>query len=88
MSEATAAKSNPLDPAAFKPAAVSAETLAANEAFRKAMSGGPDWWDIGALTDSEPRMVPDQFPGELVVSFARSTDGRLNVSIERDPCVA
>ena len=48
MSEATPAKSNPFDPVVFKPAAVSAETLAANEAFRKAMSGGPDWWDIGA----------------------------------------
>ena len=48
MSEATPAKSNPLDPAVFKPAAISAETLAANEAFRKAMSAGPDWWDIGA----------------------------------------
>ncbi len=48
MSEAAAAKSNPLDPAVFKPEAISAETLAANEAFRKAMSAGPDWWDIGA----------------------------------------
>jgi acetyl esterase/lipase len=48
MSEATPAKSNPLDPAVFKAAAISAETLAANEAFRKAMSAGPDWWDIGA----------------------------------------
>jgi acetyl esterase len=48
MSEAIPAKSNPLDPAVFKPAAISAETLAANEAFRKAMSAGPDWWDIGA----------------------------------------
>ncbi|MGA8768421.1 MAG: alpha/beta hydrolase [Candidatus Acidiferrales bacterium] len=48
MSEATPAKSNPLDPAVFKPAAISADTLAATEAFRKAMSAGPDWWDIGA----------------------------------------
>jgi acetyl esterase len=48
MSEAAAAKSNPLNPGMFKPEAISAETLAANEAFRKAMSGGPDWWDIGA----------------------------------------
>ncbi|MGA8011516.1 MAG: alpha/beta hydrolase [Candidatus Acidiferrales bacterium] len=48
MSEATPAKSNPLDPGVFKPAAIAAETLAANEAFRKAMSAGPDWWDIGA----------------------------------------
>jgi acetyl esterase len=48
MSEATPAKSNPFDPAVFKPAAIPAEVSAANEAFRKAMSGGPDWWDIGA----------------------------------------
>jgi acetyl esterase/lipase len=48
MSEASAAKSSLFDPSVFKAQAVSAETLAANEAFRKAMSGGPDWWDIGA----------------------------------------
>ncbi|HXQ24960.1 MAG TPA: alpha/beta hydrolase fold domain-containing protein [Candidatus Acidoferrales bacterium] len=48
MSEAAAAKSNPFDPALFRPGAISAETLAANEAFRKATSAGPDWWDIGA----------------------------------------
>ena len=48
MSEAAAAKSNPLDPKLFKPEAITAEVAAANEAFRKAMSGGPDWWDIGA----------------------------------------
>ena len=53
MSEATAAKSNPLDPAVFKPAAISPETLAANEAFRKAMSAGPDWWDVGAAAYRE-----------------------------------
>ena len=48
MSEASPAKSSLFDPSVFKPQAISAETLAANEAFRKAMSGGPDWWDIGA----------------------------------------
>jgi acetyl esterase/lipase len=48
MSEASSAKSSFFDPSVFKPQAVSFETLAANEAFRKAMSGGPDWWDIGA----------------------------------------
>ncbi|HEX4076722.1 MAG TPA: alpha/beta hydrolase [Candidatus Acidoferrales bacterium] len=48
MSQATAAKTNPLDPALFRPEAIAPETLAANEAFRKATSGGPDWWDIGA----------------------------------------
>jgi acetyl esterase len=48
MTQAIAAKSNPFDPALFRPEAVSPETLAANEAFRKLISGGPDWWDIGA----------------------------------------
>ncbi len=48
MSEASAAKISPFDPSVFKPQAVSAETLVANEAFRKALSGGPDWWDMGA----------------------------------------
>lgn len=48
MSEPAAAKSNPFDPDLFRPAAISAETQAANEAMRKAMLGAPDWWDIGA----------------------------------------
>lgn len=48
MSEAAAAKSNPLDPAVFKPSAIAPETLAANEAFRNATAGAPDWWDVGA----------------------------------------
>jgi acetyl esterase len=48
MSEPAVAKSNPFDPALFKPEAISDETLAANEALRKATSTGPDWWDIGA----------------------------------------
>jgi acetyl esterase/lipase len=42
------AKNNPLDPALFRPGAISPETLAANEELRKATSGGPNWWDIGA----------------------------------------
>ena len=69
MSEATPAKSNPLDPAVFKPAAISAETLAANEAFRKAMGAGPDWWDIGAAAFREaaasgrgPFPLPEKSP--------------------------
>jgi len=47
MSQATAAKTNPIDPALFRPEAITAETRAANEAFRKATSAGPDWWDVG-----------------------------------------
>lgn len=55
MSQATAAKTNPLDPALFKPEAVTPETTAANEAFRKATSLGPDWWDIGAQAARDMR---------------------------------
>jgi acetyl esterase len=58
MTQATAAKSNPFDPALFRAGAISAETHAANEAFRKAMSGGPDWWDIGAPAFRELRNKP------------------------------
>lgn len=58
MSEAAkavsgAAKGNPFDPKLFRPEAISAETLAANEAFRKAVTGGPDWWDMGAAAYRE-----------------------------------
>ncbi len=35
------------DPALFKPAAIDGETRAANEAFRRATFGAPDWWKIG-----------------------------------------
>jgi acetyl esterase len=48
MSEAAAAKSNPLDPKIFRPEAISPEISAANDKFLALLSGGPDWWDIGA----------------------------------------
>jgi len=48
MSEAVAAKSNPLDPKVFRPEAISPQITAANAEFQKLLSGGPDWWDIGA----------------------------------------
>ncbi len=48
MSEASATRNVSFEPSLFKAEAISAETLAATEAFRKAMSAGPDWWDIGA----------------------------------------
>jgi acetyl esterase/lipase len=56
MSQATAAKTNPLDPALFKAEAIAPETVAANEAFRKATSLGPDWWDIGAQAARDMRV--------------------------------
>ena len=48
MSEAVAVKSNPLDPKLFRPEAISAEISAATENFRQMLSGGPQWWEIGA----------------------------------------
>jgi acetyl esterase/lipase len=53
VSDREAAKSNPFDPKLFRPEAISAEQLAANEAFRKAVTGGPDWWDMGAAAYRE-----------------------------------
>jgi len=58
MTQPIAAKSNPLDPALFRADAISPEVLAANEAFRKAMSAGPEWWDIGAQAFRELRTKP------------------------------
>lgn len=48
MSEPASAKSNPLDPKLFRPEAIPAEITAANEKFRAMLSGGPEWWDVGA----------------------------------------
>lgn len=39
---------NPLDPALFKPEAISAETRAINDAIVKAMAGMEEWWEVGA----------------------------------------
>ncbi len=48
VSEADEMPSNPFDPKLFRPDAVPREVLAANEAFREALSGGPEWWEVGA----------------------------------------
>lgn len=53
FNDRAAANGNPFDPKRFRPEAISAETLAANEAFRKAVTGGPDWWDVGAAAYRE-----------------------------------
>lgn len=39
---------NPLDPALFKPEAISAETRAINDAIVNAMAGMEEWWEVGA----------------------------------------
>jgi acetyl esterase/lipase len=53
MSREPVAKDVWPDPSLFKPQAISPETLAANEAFHKATSGGPDWWIAGAAAYRE-----------------------------------
>ncbi|MGH8219450.1 MAG: alpha/beta hydrolase [Steroidobacteraceae bacterium] len=39
---------NPFDPKLFRPEAVPPGVAAANEAFRQALSAGPEWWEVGA----------------------------------------
>jgi acetyl esterase/lipase len=46
---------NPLDPALFRPEAISAETRLINEAIVKAFSAFPEWWEIGAQTVRDAR---------------------------------
>ena len=55
MSQPIAAKSNPLDPALFRPAAISAETRAANEALAKLLDNAPNWWDVGVQVFRDAR---------------------------------
>jgi acetyl esterase len=43
----TIEKTHSFGPSLFKREAISAATLAANEAMWKAMSGRPEWWEIG-----------------------------------------
>ncbi len=53
MSETVRDVRNPFDPRLFRPQAVPPEVTAANEAFRKALSGAPVWWEIGAAAYRE-----------------------------------
>jgi len=59
MSQPIPAKSNPLDPALFKPEAISAETRAANEALAKQFAAAPEWFHVGAQTYRELRAKGD-----------------------------
>jgi acetyl esterase len=57
---------NPLDPALFRPDAVSAETRALNEAMVKLLTGQPDWWVIGAEATRAARQRGDgPFPAPV-----------------------
>ena len=48
VSESDSVPANPVDPKLFRSDAVPREVAAANEAFRQALSGAPDWWEVGA----------------------------------------
>jgi acetyl esterase/lipase len=63
---------NPLDPALFRPDAVSAETSALNETMVKLLTGQPNWWVIGAeATRAARRRGDGPFPAP--VFSARAT---------------
>ena len=50
---------NPLDPALFRPDAVSRETRALNQAMVKILTGMPDWWVAGAAATRAARRRGD-----------------------------
>ena len=63
---------NPLDPALFRPDAVSAETRALNEAMVQLLSDQPNWWVVGAeATRAARRRGDGPFPAP--VFSARAT---------------
>lgn len=57
---------NPLDPALFRPDAVSAETRALNDAMVKLLSDLPNWWVVGAAATRAARRRGDgPFPAPV-----------------------
>ena len=50
---------NPLDPALFRPEAVSAETRALNDAMVRLLSEQPNWWVVGAAATRAARRRGD-----------------------------
>jgi acetyl esterase/lipase len=64
---------NPLDPAQFRPDAVSRETRALNEAMVKLLTGMPDWWVGGAAAARAARRRGDgPFPAPVMSPRART----------------
>jgi acetyl esterase len=64
---------NMLDPAMFRPDAVSRETRALNETLVKVLTGMPDWWVVGAAAARAARRRGDgPFPAPVVSSRART----------------
>jgi len=62
-----------LDPAWFRPDAVSRETRALNEAMIKVLTGTPDWWVAGAAATRAARRRGDgPFPPPVMSNRART----------------
>ncbi|HTW70389.1 MAG TPA: alpha/beta hydrolase fold domain-containing protein, partial [Acetobacteraceae bacterium] len=62
-----------LDPAWFRPDAVSRETRALNEAMIKILTGTPDWWVAGAAATRAARKRGDgPFPPPVMSNRART----------------
>ena len=62
-----------LDPAWFRPDAVSRETRALNEAMVKVLTGTPDWWVAGAAATRAARRRGDgPFPPPVMSNRART----------------
>lgn len=87
MSEAVAAKINPLDPKLFKPEAISPQVAAANAEFQKLLSGGPEWWDIGApafraaaASGRGPFPLPEKSPRGKTIEI-EGQDGKIQLRV-------
>ncbi len=64
---------NALDPALFRPDAVSRETRALNDAIVKVLKGTPDWWVAGAAaTRAARRRGEGAFPAPVMSNRART----------------
>jgi acetyl esterase len=62
---------NPLDPALFRPAAVTAETQSLNESLVKLLTPTPDWWVVGPESSRAARRSGDgPFPPPVMSSRA------------------
>jgi acetyl esterase/lipase len=71
MSQAIPQTGNPLDPALFRPEAISEETRRFNEEIVKLFTPLPNWWDVGAQTVRDSRAQGDG-PFPLAPKSARA----------------
>lgn len=68
-------KSNPFDPALYRPDAISAETKAVNDAIIKMLADAPEWWATGAQAARDGRARGDgPFPAPIFSPNARNIE--------------